>query len=383
MNILYVCSDRGIPVLGNKGASVHLRAITGAMQELGHRVTVVARRCDGNNPPPSVHRLERLPSDPDEAAELIEQLIRAERSDLAIERYSLQTGIARAVTRRCGVPLMLEVNAPLVQEATRYRGLNDPFAERREHETFRNADRIQVVSSALARYVRSVAPEVPVAWISNGADTRRFRDVRPSALPGMRGRIIVGIVASMKPWHGLEHLLDAFALVRPRYPDAAVVLVGSGPQESVVLERVSRRDLRDSVVWIGQVPHAQVPSLVASFDIAVAPYLQIDDFYFDPLKVVEYLAAGKPVIYSKQGDLPTLVGSGGLGYAPGSTEELAGRLAQLLGDPSLRRRLAASATAVGSRLDWSTVAERVLRFAAEGGDPQAMPMSAAEPVVRA
>lgn len=363
MNVLYVCADRGIPVLGNKGASVHVRSITTAIQRLGHDVTLLARRWEKDNPPPPLHRLEQLPKDPVRAMAKIEELLDVEEPAVVIERYSLQSGLARAVTRRRGVPLTLEVNAPLAYEATRYRGLDDPLAEQREHEALRSADRIQVVSSALARYVRSVAPEVPLDWIPNGADTRALQDAEPAAMAGLEGRTIVGFVGSLKPWHGVDQLLDAFATVHPRHPDAALVIVGAGGEEATLRERASRPDLRGHVVWAGQVPHSRVPSILASFDIAVAPYLPAEPFYFDPLKIVEYLAAGKPVIYPELGDLPALAGPAGLSYTPGSVEQLAQRLAQGLGDSALRRRLSASAARAAARLDWSTIARRVLQFA--------------------
>jgi glycosyltransferase involved in cell wall biosynthesis len=381
MNVLYVCADRGIPVLGNKGASVHVRSVTAAMQKLGHKVTLAARRWDEGNPAPRVHRTERLSEQPSEAADQLERLILSERPDVVIERYSLHSAAARVATRRCGIPLMLEVNAPLAQEATRYRGLDDPCAEQREHETLRAADRIHVVSSALLRYVRSVAPDVPAAWIPNGAEVSPFRAAPPPALATLAGRIVVGFVGSMKPWHGVELLVDAFARIQPRAPQAALALVGAGPGLNDVIERADRADLVGHVHGTGHVPHADVPSLVARFDIAVAPYLPVEDFYFHPLKVVEYLAAGKPVIYSDQGDLRALIGAGGLGYLPGSVDELADRLAQLLDDQELRRRLARSAARRGAQLDWTVIAERVVRFA--GGTPdveRADPLSTLTPI---
>jgi glycosyltransferase involved in cell wall biosynthesis len=338
------------------------------MLQLGHSVTLAARRWDEGNPPPCVHRSACLSKDPGEAAEQLERLILSERPDVVIERYSLQSAAARVATRRCGIPLTLEVNAPLAQEATRYRGLDDPFAEQREHETLRAADRIHVVSPALLGYVRSVAPDVPAAWIPNGADVSPFRAALPAALPSMAGRIVIGFVGSMKSWHGVEQLLDAFARIHPRNPQAALVLVGAGPVQDDVIERAYRADLRGHVLCTGHVPHADVPSLLGRFDIAVAPYLPVADFYFNPLKVVEYLAAGKPVIYSDQGDLRALVGASGLGYLPGSVVQLADRLAQLLDQAALRRRLARSAAVRGARLDWTVIAERVVRFAAGADD---------------
>jgi glycosyltransferase involved in cell wall biosynthesis len=149
------------------------------------------------------------------------------------------------------------------------------------------------------------------------------------------------------------------------------LLVGAGPGEAEVVERAGRADLRGHVVCTGHVPHAEVPSLVGRFDVAVAPYLPVEDFYFHPLKIVEYLAAGKPVIYPDQGDLSALVGAAGASYQPGSAPQLAERLAQLLGRAALRRELATHAAARGLRLDWSVIAERVLKFAARahGGRP--------------
>jgi glycosyltransferase involved in cell wall biosynthesis len=378
MNVLYVCADRGIPVLGNKGASVHVRSLAAAMQQLGHSVTLVARRWDEGNPAPSVHRSERLRKHPSEAADQLEQLIRSECPDVVIERYSLESGAARVATRRCRIPLTLELNAPLAQEATRYRGLNDPLAERHEHERLRAADRIQVVSSALLRYVRSIAPDVPAAWIPNGADVGRFRSAPPLALPAIAGRTVVGFVGSMKPWHGVEQLLEAFERVHPQRPQAALLLVGAGPGGAKVIDRVGRADLRGHAFYTGHLPHDEIPSLLGRFDIAVAPYLPVDDFYFHPLKIVEYLAAGKPVIYSDQGDLRALVGPAGLSYLPGSVPQLADRLAQLLDQPASRAGLAKDAAARGALLDWSVIAERVLDFAAgvqDGGlgDPPPTP----------
>lgn len=363
MNVLYVCADRGIPVLGNKGASVHVRSITSAMQQLGHRVTLAARRWDTGNPPPRLHRLEQLSPDLEEATSLLEELIHAEQPDVVIERHSLRSGAARAATRRCGLTLTLEVNAPLALEAKRYRGLDDPDAEKHEHDAFRTADRIQVVSSALLRYVASIKPTPPLSWIPNGADKELFRASRSPLLASLQSRVVIGFVGSMKPWHGVEQLLDAFARIHPRFPRAALVLVGAGPQDAKVAQWIERANLTGHVVWTGHVPHAQIPRLIAWFDVAVAPYLPVDDFYFDPLKVVEYLAAGKPVIYSDQGDLRALIGSGGLAYTPGSVDQLTSRLTQAVTDAALRRRLAAAAGANGKRLDWTVVAERVIEFA--------------------
>jgi glycosyltransferase involved in cell wall biosynthesis len=389
VNILYVCADRGIPLLGGKGASVHVRAVTSALQALGHRVTLAMRQLGSGNAAPAVHRIEQLAGAAEAAALQLEDLIVGERIDVVIERYSLQSGAARLATRRHGLGLTLEVNAPLAEEAARYRGLDDPGAQAWEHATLRDADGIHVVSSALLRYVRRVAPGVPATWVPNGCHAEAFRgagvaagsglDGRGDRRPGGRtggvlddrldGRLVVGFTGSMKPWHGVAGLLDAFARLPPPpgEPDPVLVLAGDGPQLEELRQRATAPDLRGRVLFTGALPHDAIPALVRRFDVGVAPYQPMETFYFHPLKVVEYLAAGLPVVYPDQGDLRELVGAAGLAYPPGAGDHLAERLGRLLGDHELRRDLARAAEARGAQFDWQRIARQVLDFATTGG----------------
>jgi glycosyltransferase involved in cell wall biosynthesis len=98
------------------------------------------------------------------------------------------------------------------------------------------------------------------------------------------------------------------------------------------------------------------------------------NFYFHPLKIVEYLAAGVPVVYPDQGDLREMVGTAGLAYAPGALDQLAGRLTRLMNDHVLRRDLARAAMRRGAEFDWDRVAERVLEFASVPDNAPAQPI---------
>ena len=366
MNILYVCADRGIPLLGTKGASVHVRSVTGALQSLGHQVTLAVRKMEPGDALPDLHRVEQLDDDLELAADQLATLIADERINVVIERYSLQSGAARIATRRRGLPLTLEVNAPLVEEATRFRGLNDPGAQEWEHATLRSADRIHVVSSALQRYVRAVAPGLPVEWIPNGADVNAFQRAEPIEHPVLDGRVVVGFTGSMKSWHGVGELLEAFAGT-PTPNDAplpCLLLVGSGPEEQSLRRRAAARDLCDRVLFAGRQPHTAIPAYVRRFDIGVAPYLPMPNFYFHPLKIVEYLAAGVPVVYPDVGDLRALVGGAGLTYRPEDCSRLTDRITSLLLNAGLRTTLADTAARRGATYDWRQIARRVVDLAA-------------------
>jgi len=358
MRILYVCADRGIPLRGAKGASVHVRSITAALSANGHTVTLAVAKLGAGNQPPSVHRIEQLAAEP---GSQLERLIAEERIELVIERYSLSCAATACAGRGWGVPLLLEVNAPLVHEAARYRGLSDiDSALAREREVFAAADAIQVISAPLADYVHSRVPEARVLVLANGVDAERFANAVPAVVPGVGDRVLVGFTGSMKPWHGVIDLLDAFALVVDLPQRPILLLVGAGPEQEAARRRAAEPDLVGRVLMTGVVAHDDVPSLTRALDIAVAPYAASGDFYFSPLKILEYLAAGRPVIHPRIGDLASLVGDAGLAYEPGDVVGLAARLTELIGDRQLRECLGERAALRGARRGWAQVADELV-----------------------
>ena len=363
MRLLYVCADPGIPLAGNKGASVHLRAITAALQRRGHQVALLVRNTSGDNPMPEVSLVGDLPDDPTEAQDRIAEVISDSKADAVIERYSLKSGPARKATLSLSVPFILEVNAPLVEEAQRYRGLDDPLAPERERQTLRGADRIHVVSPALLRYVQQVAPAVPACCIPNGVDLDTFDVAAAAEVPALGPGPVLGFVGSMKPWHGVAELLEAFALVRQDIPDAYLLLVGGGPEEDKLRRRAAAGDLAGSVVFTGAVHHSEVPALIKRMDLAVAPYLPQPHFYFQPMKVMEYLAAGVPVLYSDQGNLAEVVDAGGAPFKAGSVPDMAARIRENLADRTRMASLARQATSRAAASSWDAVAERLVAWA--------------------
>jgi ATP-binding cassette subfamily B protein len=109
-----------------------------------------------------------------------------------------------------------------------------------------------------------------------------------------------------------------------------------------------------------------VPGWLASMDVAVAPYPDLPDFYFSPLKVYEYMAAGLPVVASAIGQIPDVVGheQNGLLVEPGSVDDLAAALLRLAQDPGLGVRLGtAAAETVRAEHTWDAVAARILALA--------------------
>jgi glycosyltransferase involved in cell wall biosynthesis len=380
MRIAYVCADLGIPVFGRKGCSIHVQEMVGALQAERAQIDLFTMRPEGD-PPPGLEsvRVHALPLPPkgDTAAreqkalavnDAIQAMLEAEGPyDLVYERYSLWSYAGMAYARAVGIPGLLEVNAPLIDEQVEHRTLIDRVgAERVAERVFSSASALVAVSEEVAACLRrypGMGGRVHV--VPNGVNPDRFsvhlRRCRTSA-----DGFTVGFIGTLKPWHGLGVLVHAFAELATRTADARLLIVGDGPELPRLEADLAARGLRDRADLVGPVAPSEVPGLLATMDVGIAPYPKLPHFYFSPLKVYEYMAAALPVVASRVGQLATLIEHEvtGLLCPPGDVAALAATLERLRIDPGLRIRLGdAAREAVLREHTWRAVAQRVLGLA--------------------
>ncbi|NUQ64861.1 MAG: glycosyltransferase family 1 protein, partial [Pirellulales bacterium] len=138
MRIAYVCADPGVPAFGRKGCSIHVQEVLRALRAEGATVELLAARLDDDCPADlrdvAVHCLPRAGKAPLAAREqqalaansaLREMLWRHGPWDAVYERYSLWSFAGMEHAAETGIPGLLEVNAPLIEEQTEHRGLLD------------------------------------------------------------------------------------------------------------------------------------------------------------------------------------------------------------------------------------------------------------------
>jgi glycosyltransferase involved in cell wall biosynthesis len=381
--IAYVCADAGVPVFGTKGASVHVQEIVRAFGRMGHDITLFAAR-RGGEPADDLREVpvHSIPAPPKgdpamrERAALADNrslrraLARHGSFDVVYERYSLWSHAGMEFARREGLPGLLEVNAPLVLEQARHRTLvHRAAAERVAQRVFAAATALIAVSPGVTTYLRNACPAAVdrIHTIPNGVDPARFPAERFERRPGAdsNGPFTIGFLGTLKPWHGLDVLMDAFVRLHAETPDIRLLVVGDGPQRESIESAAIRHGLTSAVHLTGAVAPSQVPDWLYRMDVAVAPYPGLADFYFSPLKIHEYMAAALPVVTSRVGDLDRVVEHGvtGLLYNPDDPFALAAALRQLQHDPRLRQRLgAAGRRNVLRHHGWDAVAAGILRL---------------------
>ncbi|MGG6297266.1 glycosyltransferase family 4 protein [Leptolyngbya sp. AN02str] len=380
MRIAYICADPGIPVFGQKGCSIHVQEVIRALRQQGATVELFAVRW-GDDPPADladlkVHRLPPIPKGEPGLREQIAFAINPDLQtelhlsgpfDLIYERYSLWSYSAMEFAQTMRIPGILEVNAPLIEEHAKHRGLvHRETAEQVAERVFHAATGIVAVSEEVKGYLHRWGMADKVQVIPNGVNHRRFTTHRQSVIPKSSDIFTVGFVGSLKPWHGLSCLVNAFAQLHQWVPQSRLLIVGEGPQRDTLQADLEHRDLLHVSHLTGAVPPSDIPALLASMDVAVAPYPANLDFYFSPLKVVEYMAAGLPVVVSDIGQLSHLVAHGKTGWLcpPGHEGALADALAQLWRSPELRQRLGqAGRQYILTHHTWEMVAQRILTMA--------------------
>lgn len=371
-------------MFGHRGEGAHVQWVIRALDRRGARVDLVAWKPSGDKPPDlarvRVHRIEREPgSDRAEReqsalaanAGLREALAALGPLDLIYERYSLWSYAAMEYARDAGVPGVLEVNGARVEEdVAAGRIVDRAGAERASERAIAAASALVAVSEGVARYLRDrfdVGDRVHV--VPNGVDPEAYPEelVRARAEGEGRRPFTVGYVGAFRSYHGLDTLIDAFALLHERHPGARLMLVGEGSDLPRARQALEAHGLMDATDFAGPVPPHEVPARLALMDVGVAPYAVSHASYASPLKVLEYMASGLPVVASgvveqlerlvDADDVPIL-------FPPGDAPALADALDRLARDAEMRARLgAAGREAVLRRYTWDGVAGRILELA--------------------
>ena len=387
MRIAYICCDPGIPVFGTKGASVHIQEVVRELRAAGHEVVLYALR-SGEHVPADLTDLELhleavsdvAPAEREQAqvraAQRIASRVVADGADLVYERYSLFSTALADITADTGVPRVLEVNAPLIDEQRRHRSLVDASGAEQALRRQVGAARATVcVSDPVADWVRRHTADVPDAdavadrihTVPNGVSVRRIQP--QSADPE---RVVVTFVGTLKPWHGVADLITAASLARQQW---SLRIIGDGPEMETLRAQAERLGVEAD--FRGAVSPEEIPAHMAGSAIGVAPYPDLggrEQQYFSPMKVLEYLAAGLAVVASDVGQIPQLLEEGsqlhGVLVTPSDPTALAAALDDLAASPQRRARMGRNGRLLAEeRHSWRRVVTRILELAgvAQGG----------------
>lgn len=370
------------------GQAVHIEEMIEAIRSLGHEVRVVAPSIGAPAEKGAamgrkagwVHGLKgALPKAVYELLELgysllaYRQLLAAARDfkpDFIYERYNLFLLSGGMLRRKLGIPLLLEVNSPLVYERSTHSGglALVRLARWAEGWAWRHADQVLPVTAVLAEHIKACqVPASRITVIPNGINEAHFVDApgvaQAKAALGLDDKLVLGFTGFVRDWHGVDRVIRWMAT-----PEAAdntfLLVVGDGPVRGELEALAQSLGISQRVRFTGVIDRHLVPQHVAAFDIALQPAVTA---YASPLKLMEYLVLGKAIVAPREPNLLEVLTDGDNallfdGNAPAGLEQALSRLGQ---DADLRANLGAGARATISRMDltWKGNARRVIGLA--------------------
>jgi glycosyltransferase involved in cell wall biosynthesis len=410
-------SYRSKPHCGGQG--VYVRHLSRELAELGHRVEVISGQPYPNlDSGPDLVRLPSLDLYRDEdpfrtphpreirdwidVAEVLSmwtggfpepwtfslraaRLLKARAGDFDVVHDNQTLGYGMLSLAKVGLPLIATVHHPVsvdrVLEIANAPNLRQALGKRRWYSFTRMQGRVArrmssivtVSSNSASDIVRDfkVSPDV-MRVVPIGVDTLTFQ---PSTAPRVPDRI-VAISSSDSPIKGVKVLLEAIAKLRTGH-DVELVVVGRPNPEGPVAKAVEDLNLADTVRFVSDLSDAGLAELLASAEIAVVPSLY-EGF---SIPAVEAMACATPLIATRGGALPEVVGTDGktaVLVTPGDPAELADELGALLDDDARRASLgAAGRRRVETSFTWRAVADMMVDVYRESIERAARPKPAA------
>jgi len=290
--------------------------------------------------------------------------IRLKRPVFIYERYSLFNVAGSIASRLTGIPLIVEVNAPLAFEMSSYGTLYfKKFAQLIEtwiiNHSFRTIAVTQVLKNIL---IQNGAYKEKIEVMYNGVNIKDFQQP-PEEHEKDKETFIIGFIGWFKKWHGLEAVLDAMRDQQWNEKGIKLLLIGDGPAKNAIEEKVSQLNLADSVTITGAVARDKLVDILTQIDVAVQPSATS---YACPMKIIEYMAAGKAIVAPDQPNIRELLSDGGnaLLFKQDDWADFSSKINMLVNDRRQALKLGAAAreTVITKDLAWDANARRVLEM---------------------
>lgn len=228
------------------------------------------------------------------------------------EKHDLFYGPGKKLSQKLNIPLISYVHAPVVWEASKWgvkRYIWGKWLEKIEAKSLKRADLVAVVSEEVKIKVLTMGiPEEKILISPMAVDPQLFlnKDDLSQVIKekyNLQDKFVIGWTGSFRKFHGLDHVIKAFKNILSKYPFTVLMLIGDGAERKKCELLAEELEIRDKIIFTGRLPFLEMPQYVSLFDLAVVSAKSGKDFHYSPLKLREYMAAGKAVLAPNAGEI--------------------------------------------------------------------------------
>ncbi len=288
----------------------------------------------------------------------LRQVLTSNKFDLVHAHSPCLTGIAALrASRAFRLPFVYEVRAFWEDAAVDHGSLrpNGPrYRAQRVLETWvlRRAHAVVCICEGLQREIRGRGVRAEyVSVVPNAVDLHRFspighRDAELAQRLGLASGPVIGFIGSLYRYEGVDLLLEAMTRLRHTWPALRLLIVGGGPEEIRLKAKIRDLRLQDCIFATGPVPHQDIARYYSLLDLLIYPRRRTRlTEMVTPLKPLEAMAQGKPVLASDIGGHRELIrhGENGLLFRPEDPEATASAIDRTLASPAALTAITAAA----------------------------------------
>jgi len=283
------------------------------------------------------------------------RLVEQERPEVIITRLDAFRISSWFVAKRKKIPFVIEADGANSYEWMHYNGgphVWNWVVLACEKFLLQKADQVFTQTNvAQAYFIRTHnLSKEKFTVITNGADpveliSQEKRDMLKAELGIAPNQVVIGFLGSMHHWHGIGDLHGLIANTFAAHQDAVFLFIGSGGSQADALTSQFSNTERQRLIFSGAVDNSIVHEYVQLFDVALAPYPKIELFYFSPVKIFEYMAAGKAIVAPALGQIDEVLthDESAVLYTPGDFTDLQNQLFSVLQSPGKRKVLGTNA----------------------------------------
>ena len=358
------------------GSWTHVNQFTHAFKKLGHRISIYSLNLKPDKKQRNATQMKNAPfrkiakkygRDIKNVSKNFLYVVRewkalqSEKPDCVIIRHDPYVISSILVSAYFRIPVILELNAPGAFQIRQYERdfFHFPFLfETLEKIALRFASAVTVTSREMIAYLHGSSLDKAKIHVNPmGVEYEHFQNNEYSLnneLQKLNGKIVLGFIGSLNYWHGINNLFMIMKSVLKKYSQVGFLIIGKGPMYTDLLEFVKKNNFSQSVLIAGYVPYDSLPPYIDKMDIALAPYPSDIEFYFSPLKIFEYLAAGKPILAPPIGQIADILNGRDVGYLTNfeDEEDWMWKLDRLISSEKLRNEFGLCGRRLAKNYEW-------------------------------
>lgn len=312
-----------------------------------------------------------------QAAELLRIALEFKPAVLHTTTHYVNGAVVKAVAESLGIPWVYEVRGQLADTWAASRGAEAVHSERykmfkaREARIMQAADLVVTLGNEMKSAICAAGVDADRILLAPNAVGGAF-ELEPMEAGAAKQRLgldpqatYMGTVSSLVEYEGISDLIEAFDILAPRFPHLRLLIVGDGAALPGLRSQADGSAARDRIVFTGRVPRNDAYYYHQCLDIFVVPRRDLEvTRSVTPLKPVEAMAAGKPVVAARLPALAEIIRDGETGFLvePENPADLAAKIERLVSLPLLRTQLGrAGRTVVLADRTWTANAQALHR----------------------